>query len=242
MTQAQKQAMLLAAGLGKRMRPHTDSLPKPLVEAAGRKLIDYSLDLLTTGGVEAFVVNTHYMPEKIEAYLATRTSFDVTVSREPELLETGGGIRRVLPQLQESFFVLNSDIICTDSQPPVLQRMRQFWDAEAMDGLLLLVPLEQASGYHGAGDFSLDSHGRLKPREAGKPAYVFSGVQLLHRRFFAEANEEKFSLSLLYRQALQRSPCRLFGLVHTARWFHVGDPDGLAQAERELHKPVLQTS
>lgn len=237
--QAQYPAMVLAAGLGRRMRGYSHSIPKPLVEVAGQPLISYSLTLLKKAGVNRLIYNTHYLAEQVETYMAGRQDFESCASSEQELLETGGGICQAMPQLTESFWVLNSDVICRDSVPTVLSRMKQRWDAEVMQGLLLLVPVEQAIGYHGEGDFSLDSEGALIPPEAGKAKYVFTGVQHLHKRFFEGAPQGKFSLSELYRQALSQTPKTLFGIVHTGEWYHVGDPQARLEAERRLQEEVL---
>lgn len=227
-------AMILAAGFGKRMRSHNDSLPKPLVEVGGRPLIDYSLQLLRHSKVEQCVVNLHYKGEMIADYLAKQDGVQVFPSWEEEILETGGGIRKALPQLNSNgFFVLNSDVICLDSTPPALGRLRATWQPEKMDGLLLLIPLEQAVGYEGRGDFYLAADSRLVSRDEGEgQLYVYTGIQLLHPRFLDGSPEGAFGLGVLYRQAISSPECRLYGLVHTGRWFHVGDGEGVHQAER----------
>ncbi len=227
-------AMILAAGLGKRMRDYAPDLPKPLVKVAGTPLIDYSFRLLKNAAMHEAVVNTHYLAEKMEAHLAAQSDLRLTVSREDELLETGGGVMKALPQLDESFFVLNSDVICEDVTPPVLQQMQARWDSTRMDALLLIIPVERAVGYRGDGDFKLNSDGSLASRDPGSPAYVFTGVQLLHRRFLAEAPVGPFSLSMLYKKALKENPCRLHGIIHPGRWFHVGDGEGVREASALL--------
>jgi len=230
-------AMVLAAGLGKRMRPYTQTMPKPLVPIAGQPLIAYSFRLLRNAGMKACVVNTHYLADQMETYLTEQTgsgTMQVSISHEPELLETGGGIMQALPKLDNPFFVLNSDVICVDTPQPVLYRMRQQWDAATMDALLLLQPVEKATGYEGAGDFSLLEDGRIVPRMPGQQAYVFTGAQLLGRNFLQDVPQGAFSLSLLYRRYLEQGHGRLRGIVHQGDWFHVGDPEGVAAAERAL--------
>lgn len=251
--------MILAAGLGKRMRAHNDLLPKPLVPVAGRPLLAYSLDLIRNAGLQGAVVNTHYKAEMIEAWLAVQ-DVNCTISHEEELLETGGGVAKALPLLAERFFVINSDVInlesdgatapnptlraspCSvgsaDQSLSLLQQMQSAWNDTAMDALLLLIPVEKAVGYRGAGDFGLAADGHLVAREEGLPAYVFTGVQLLHRRFLQDAPTGAFSLSPLYRKALEARPCRIFGFLHPGAWFHVGDGEGVREAEGKLSNPL----
>ncbi len=247
--------MILAAGLGKRMRSHNHTLPKPLVPVRGKPLLGYTLDLLRHAGITSAVVNTHYMAEKVEAFCAAQ-DLALTISHESELLETGGGVRKALPLLAESFFVSNSDVIVLDligdtspnptlraspcSVKPnqsgsILRDMREYWDESKMDALLLLIPVERAVGYEGVGDFSLNVDGTIATRREGEQAYVFTGTQLLHQRFLDNAPAEAaFSLSILYRAEIARSPCRLHGIVHTGQWFHVGDGEGVRAAEEVL--------
>lgn len=248
-------AMIMAAGLGKRMRSYNDSLPKPMVPVVGKPLIAYSLALLRNAGISGAVVNTHYKPEAIEDYLATQNDLQFSTSREEELLETGGGIMRALPQLTETFFAINSDVICTDVTPPILHQMQAAWDDAKMDALLLVIPVERAVGYSGKGDFALaeDGHTLLPITESLQPEqvrsgnavgsgvalapakkYVFTGVQLLHSRFLQNSPAGAFSLSPLYKKALTESPCRLHALVHSGAWYHVGDGDGVRLAEEKL--------
>ncbi len=228
-------AMIMAAGLGKRMRSYNDVLPKPMVSVAGKPLMAYSLALLRNAGLAGAVVNTHYKPEAIEDYLAQQTDLQFSTSREEELLETGGGIMRALPQLTETFFALNSDVICADVSPPILHQMQAAWDDKTMDALLLVIPVDRAVGYSGKGDFALAEDGHtLLPRDENKPAYVFTGVQLLHKRFLNGAPEGAFSLSPLYKAALALPPCRLHAWVHSGAWYHVGDGEGVRLAEVQM--------
>jgi Nucleoside-diphosphate-sugar pyrophosphorylase involved in lipopolysaccharide biosynthesis/translation initiation factor 2B, gamma/epsilon subunits (eIF-2Bgamma/eIF-2Bepsilon) len=225
-------AMVLAAGLGLRMRPITETIPKPLVEVAGRTMLDRALDHLAAAGVGHLVVNTHWLAGKVAAHLAGRP--DVTLSHEDELLETGGGVARALPHLgARPFYVVNSDIVWTDGATPALKRLADAWDDARMDGLLLLQRTATAVGYEGAGDFFLDPQGvprRRRDREVAP--LLFSGVQILSPRLFREAPGGKFSLNVLYDRALEDG--RLYGIVHDGRWYHVGTPDALPRVEAAL--------
>lgn len=226
-------AMVLAAGLGLRMRPITATLPKPLVSVAGRTMLDRALDHLDRAGVSRKVVNSHWLPEKIAAHLAGRD--DVTLSPEDVLLETGGGVAKALPLLGTApFYVVNSDIIWTDGgADSALARLAALWDDARMDALLLLCRTATAMGYDGAGDFFLSPDGVPSRRGDRQVApLLFSGVQILSPRLFAEAPSGKFSLNVLYDQALEAG--RLFGLVHDGRWYHVGTPEALPEVERAL--------
>lgn len=229
------EAMILAAGRGTRMQPHRSDVPKPLVKVGGKALIAYAVETIKAAQIDEIVINTHHMAEQIEQYLSTQ-SVSVTLSHEVELLETGGGICHALPLLAESFFTLNSDVICVEkSGQSTLNKMREQWDETRMDGLMLLCPLERAVGYKGEGDFSLSDDGRLQRRQEGKPAYVYMGIQRLHKRFLDGAPSGAFSLSKLYNAAVDKGrECPLFGLVHDGTWLHVGDPEGITLAENYL--------
>lgn len=227
-------AMVLAAGLGTRMRPITDTVPKPLVKVRGRALLDYAIDRLEAAGVEAVVVNAHYKAEQIAEHLAKRSSPRLTLSTEDDLLETGGGVLKALPYLGDWFFVVNSDVVWLDGKVPALERLARAWSDEG-DAVLLLQRTTTAIGYEGLGDYFLDKLG--VPRRRGEreiAPYIFAGVQILHRRLFAAAASlpAKFSLSRLYDQAQEAG--RLRGIVHDGEWYHIGTPDGLAAAEEQL--------
>jgi len=229
-------AMVLAAGLGKRMRPLTNDRPKPLVEVAGAALLDHALARVAQAGVRRAVVNVHYMAERIEAHLAAgRQGLDIALSDErAALLETGGGVANALPLIAgDPFFVLNSDNLWVDGPRPALGELARAWDGAAMDALLLVVPYAGATGYEGQGDFHMDADGRLARRAEGRLApYVFTGVQLLSKRLFERVAVEPFSLNRLYDRALADG--RLFGLAYGGLWFHVGTPAALAEAEAVL--------
>jgi MurNAc alpha-1-phosphate uridylyltransferase len=223
-------AIVLAAGLGTRMRPLTERLPKPLIEVAGRTLLDRALDRLTEAGVEQAVVNVSYLGGMIEAHLAGRERPRILFSREETPLETGGGIARALPLLGDApFFSMNADVITLNGAQPFLERMRLHWRPE-MDALLLVHPRERAVGYEGKGDFYL--HNGILSRDAEVRPYVFTGVQLLHPRLFADAPKGAFSMNLLYGRLIGEG--RLFGLAHDGDWLHVGDLAGLEAARARL--------
>jgi len=227
--------MVLAAGHGLRMRPLTLTRPKPLIEVAGKALIDYGFDRLRQAGVRRAVVNVHYLAEQIEAWAERQSAPGIVISDErTELLDTGGGIAHALPLLgSRPFFVINSDSFWIDRGTPALERLRERWDDAAMDCLLLLSPLPQTVGYDGAGDFVLEPDGRLRRRGTapGEPlAYI--GAYLVAPRLFNDAPEGKFSMNLLWDRAIAAG--RLFGISHTGIWLHVGTPDAIALAERAL--------
>lgn len=221
-------AMVMAAGLGLRMRPLTEHTPKPLIKVAGKALVDHTIDWMLACAIEQLVVNSHYLSEQLEAHIATRRDPRIRMSHEEVLLETGGGITKALPYLGNApFFAANSDTICVDGQHSALQRMRGAW-REYIDVLLLLHPVEKAIGYGGAGDFFLENDLPLRRGSSASAPYVFTGVQLLHPRLFNEAPSGAFSMNLLYDRAL--SSGRIRGLVHEGDWLHVGDPEGLRLA------------
>jgi MurNAc alpha-1-phosphate uridylyltransferase len=229
--------MVMAAGLGLRMRAVSD-LPKPLVQVAGKALIDHTLDWLVAAGVTEAVINTHYRADVLEAHLAQRAQPKIHISHEPVLLETGGGITKALPLLgQGAFFSANSDTICIDGSKPALHRLMEHWDDDALDAVLLLHPVERAIGFQGRGDFFLENDGQLKRRGDNNAApYVFCGIQMLHARLFADVPQGAFSLNLLYDRAMQHGKTpRIRGVVHDGEWLHVGDAEGVRQAQEFLN-------
>ncbi|MGF1608069.1 MAG: nucleotidyltransferase family protein [Kiloniellales bacterium] len=238
-----KRAMLLAAGRGERMRPITDSLPKPLVEVCGKAMLDHALDRLEAAGVQEVVINLCHLGAMIEAHLAGRTRPRIVFSPEETMLETGGGVRRALPLLgAEAFIVANADMLWLDGRTPALQRLAAMWDDAHMDALLLLHPTAYALGYYGAGDFIMDPLGQLRRRGEREIApFVFAGIQILHPRLFAGVPEGRFSLNTIYDKAQEAG--RLWGLRHDGDWFHIGTPQALSEAEealRHLHTVAVQ--
>ena len=234
-----KQAMVLAAGRGERMRPITDTLPKSLIEVGGRALVDRVIDRLEDAGVEAVAVNLHHLGHLIEDHLGRRAPGGAKISFSPEdiLLDTGGGVAKALPLLgEEPFFVANADVMWLNGRDDALGRLAGAWDDRLMDGLLLVQSTVEAYGYEGAGDFTVDPAGLLARRPEGKIApFLFTGVQILHPRLFDGAPDAPFSLNLLYDKALGRD--RLYGIVHDGEWFHVGTPRGLEEAEAYMNEP-----
>lgn len=227
-------AMVLAAGKGLRLRPLTLSRPKPLVEVAGRTMLDGVLDRLAEAGVADTVVNAHHLGHMIEGHLQGRTSPRIHISREDVLLETGGGVKRALPLLGDRpFFVINGDVVWRDGKVPALRRLAEAWDGRIMDALLLLQSTASAVGYEGPGDFVMDQLGRLRRRkEAEVVPFLFAGLQILSPGLFEDAPDGPFSLNLLYDRALAAG--RLYGLRHDGTWYHVGTPGDLERVEAAL--------
>ncbi len=227
-------AMVLAAGRGERMRPLTDRVPKPLVRVAGRSMLERMLDALERFGVSRVVVNASYRARQVEQVLESRARPAVCISREPDPLETGGGVRQALPHLEASgFLVVNADIVLPRAER-AFRSLEQHWDGRIMDALLLLVPRARATGYAGGGDFGVESGfggaARLT-RGAARP-YVFAGIQVLAHGLFDRAPEAPFALGALYDRARRRR--RLFGLVHPGAWYHVGTVRSVRETERRL--------
>jgi MurNAc alpha-1-phosphate uridylyltransferase len=228
-------AMILAAGLGTRMRPLTDSQPKPMLPVADKPLLDWALDRLDEVGCEEVLVNLHYLGDQIKAHLKSRVRY---ISEDP-ILETGGGVKNALDHgyfQGAPFYVCNADNLWLDEGRSALARLAEVWDETRMDGLLLLQAVERAHGYEGAGDFCCERDGgpmcRLRDAKAGQPAFVFTGVQILHPRLFENAPNGAFSLNVLYDQALAAG--RLCGVVHDGAWYHVGTPESLAETDAAL--------
>lgn len=225
-------AMVLSAGLGTRIRSLAPELPKPLIEVAGKPLLDWTLDSLAAGGVSRAVVNVHHKADQIEAHLKGRHDPEIVISDErDELLETGGGIIKALPLLgDEAFFSTNTDAILLAEEEAPAETLRRQWD-DRMDALLLLVPLERTSGYAGNGDFDLNEDGRIVKPEGGAP-YVFTGLQILRSRLFEGAEVRKVSTSAYWKTAMAEG--RMFGALLSGDWMHVGDPEGHRIADQRL--------
>jgi len=226
--------MVLAAGRGERMRPLTESRPKPLIEVRGRAMIDTVLDRLESAGIDDVVINLHYLGREIEAHLKGRNNPRIRFTHEAELLETGGGVHNALPLLgKDAFFVLNGDVSWLDGYTPALHRLARAWDETRMDALLLVHSTTTAFGYDGPGDFILQPDGRLRRRlEREVAPFVFAGIQILHPRLFVEKDRGRYSLNRLYDRAEQAR--RLWGLRHDGEWFHIGTPEQLAEVETAL--------
>ncbi|KFC70726.1 Nucleotidyl transferase [Bosea sp. LC85] len=227
-----RRAMVLAAGIGQRMRPITDSLPKPLVRIGGKAMLDHALDRLAEAGVTEAVVNVHHLAEQIEAHLAGRTHPRIVISDErDELLETGGGVKKALLLLgTEPFFHVNSDSLWSETGISNIAAMAEAWAPAAMDMLMLLARREDSVGFDGAGDFFQDADGRLTRRgQAPNAPVVYAGVIIMKPEIFADTPEGSFSLNLLFDRLIARK--RLFGHVLQGQWLHVGTPEAIAPAE-----------
>ena len=228
-------AMVLAAGLGRRMRPLTADQPKPLVELAGRTLLDRVLDKLLEARISQAVVNVHYRADQIEQALADRSAPEIVISNErAELLDTGGGVAKALPLLGDRpFLIHNSDSVWIEGVRPNLARLVDAWDPGRMDCLMLLAPTYSSLGFEGLGDFSMSSSGLLQRRRERLTApFVFTGVSIAHPRMFAGAPEGAFSLNILWDHAIASE--RLYGIRLEGFWMHVGTPEALAEAEAAL--------
>lgn len=225
-------AMILGAGLGTRMRPLTDEVPKPLVVLEGRRLIDHVLDRLVEADVTEAVVNVHYLADKLEAHLRDREAGPaITISDErAEILDTGGGTKKALGLLGDGpFFIHNSDSVWIEGASSNLKRLADSWDEDKMDCLLLLALGASSIGYAGRGDFSMDEEGRISRREECKVVpFVHTGVCVASARLFEDAPDGAFSMNLLWNKAMEKG--RLFGIRHDGIWMHVGDPQALEDA------------
>ncbi|MCC6775058.1 MAG: nucleotidyltransferase family protein [Hyphomicrobiales bacterium] len=231
--------MVLAAGLGTRMRAFNAHLPKPLVRVGGKALIDYVLDRLAEQAVECAVVNVHYLADQIERHLAQRRRPAIVISDERnELLGTGGGVRKALPQLGDApFFHVNSDTIWIDGVKPNLRRLAEAFDVALMDALLLVAPTSTSIGYSGRGDFSMSADGRLARRgECEVVPFVYSGAAILTPAFFTSAPMGAFSMTPLFDRAAEAG--RLFGLRLDGLWMHVGTPEAVQAAETAIDASV----
>jgi MurNAc alpha-1-phosphate uridylyltransferase len=229
-------AMVLAAGLGKRMRPLTATRPKPLVVVAGKPLLDHAIERLKSAGVKRAVVNVHYLADALEAHLKHRVQgIDIIISSErDQLLETGGGLVKALPLINEDpFLVVNSDNLWVDGPADSIRSLAARWNDAEMDALLLLVPLARANCHSGRGDFHMEGVGRLSRRKPGRVApFVFTGIQIVSKRLFEGAAAEPFSLNVLWDRAIEKG--RAFGMVHNGLWFDVGTPPAIKRAEEML--------
>lgn len=228
-------AMVLAAGLGTRMRPLTDTMPKPLVKVAGKALLDHVLDRLADAGTAHAVVNVHYLGDQIIAHTKDRARPAVAISDERGLLlGTGGGVVKALPALGDApFFHINSDTIWVDGVRPNLVRLAEAFDPARMDVLLLLAPTTGSIGYSGRGDFTMASDGRLRRcGEREVAPFVYAGAAILSPALFKDAPQGEFSLTTLFERAAEQG--RLFGLRLEGLWMHVGTPDAIGEAEAAI--------
>lgn len=227
--------MVLAAGLGKRMRPITDTIPKPLVRVFGKTLLDYGLDALEAAGVQKAVINTHYFADQIEAHVADRERPEILISDERrQLLDSGGGIRNALGLLGEDpFIVLNADSFWLEGIKPNLEHLAAVFDQEKMDILLLLSGTTNAIGYYGNGDFQMDPGGALTRRcEREIAPFVYAGAAIINPAIFENTPNEAFSMNLLFDRAIEAN--RLYGARMEGIWLHVGTPEAIQEAENAI--------
>lgn len=231
-----KTAMIMAAGLGKRMRPLTATRPKPLIEVGGKALLDHVLERLGTAGVRKVVVNVHYLADALEAHLASREhGLEVVISDERhQLLETGGGLKKAEPLIDcDPFLALNSDNLWIDGPADTLRLLASQWDDSRMDALLLLVPQARALNHKGMGDFHMDATGRVRRRERSHVApFVFTGIQIVSKRLLRDAPDGPFSTNVLWDRAIEEGRC--FGAVHQGLWFDVGTPQAIPMTEAAI--------
>ena len=232
-------AMVLAAGLGLRMRPLTERMPKPLVPVAGRALLDHVLDKLGDAGVSEAVVNVHYLPDQIIDHVAARVRPRVAISDErDQVLGTGGGVVKALPLLgQAPFFLVNADTLWIDGVRPNLARLAEAFDPARMDVLLLMAPTASSIGYDGRGDYAMLADGALrKRREHQVVPFVYAGAAIMAPSLFANAPKGEFPLTRLFDSANEQE--RLFGLRLDGVWMHVGTPDAVQAAEEAFLESV----
>ena len=227
-------AMVMAAGFGKRLRPFTDKVPKPLTRVLGVPLIDVALNRLQAAGVKRAVVNLHHLGEQIREHLKDRKEPEILFSEESEILETGGGIVKALPLLgDQPFFTVNAKIIWLNGKTDCLVRLAQMFDPDKMDALLLLQPTVTAIGYDGKGDFTMDQEGRVRRRLGWQVApFLYAGIQICHPRLFRDPPKGAFSTNVVWDRAIEED--RLFGLRHDGEWYHVSTPQHLKDVERHL--------
>lgn len=229
-------AMLMAAGLGKRMRPLTATRPKPLVRVAGAALMDHALARLEAGGIRRTIVNVHYLADTVIAHVkARKSSMDILISDEREkLLETGGGLMKAAPLLGDRpFLCANSDNLWVDGPQESVSMLSELWDDERMDALLLLVPHARATCHTGPGDFHMDAEGRLTRRRPAHVApFVFTGVQILSPRLLRDPPGDMFSTNIFWNRAMEAG--RLYGASHEGLWFDVGTPAAIPVVEAAL--------
>jgi MurNAc alpha-1-phosphate uridylyltransferase len=229
-------AMIMAAGLGKRMRPLTATRPKPLIEVGGKSLLDHVLEKLHSAGVRKVVVNVHYLADALEAHLESRQhGLEVVISDERDLLmETGGGLVKAAPLIDcDPFLALNSDNLWIDGPADTIKLLASQWDDSKMDALLLLVPQARALNHKGIGDFHMDRAGRLRRRQRSHVApFVFTGVQMVSKRLLRDPPPGPFSTNVLWDRAIAEGRC--FGAVHQGLWFDVGTPQSIQMTETAL--------
>jgi len=235
-----RNAMVFAAGLGTRMRPVSDTLPKPLIRVVGKPLIDHVLDRCAEASVEKAIVNVHYLADLIEAHLAPRREPRIVIADERDkLLDQGGGIKKVLGEFEgEPFLIFNTDAFWIEGPPSNLRRLMDAWDGETMDVLLLVSDIVSSIGVDWPGDFTMDPLGRLAQRDQRLIApFVYAGVGIMKPELFAHEKQDVFRLAPLFFAAAERG--RLYGLRLDGVWLHVGTPEAIVAADRAVARSVL---
>ena len=234
-----KRAMILAAGLGIRMRPITHNIPKPLIRIAGRPMLEIIMSALVSAGIEKVVINIHHLPEQMKNFINRFESPQIILSDETEcLLESGGGVKKAIKQFEnDPFFVLNSDSFWIDGSKSNIRRLYEAWYPKEMDVLLLLACGPQITGYMGLGDFVISQNGKLTRRANGCVApFIYAGVAIIKPELFLETPDEPFSLNLIFDRAMFAN--KLFGLRLDGEWMHVGTPDAIQEAEFKLIQSI----
>jgi N-acetyl-alpha-D-muramate 1-phosphate uridylyltransferase len=235
-----KTAMVFAAGRGMRMRPITETLPKPLVKVGGRALIDHSLDRLAESGVERAIVNVHWLADQIETHLAKRRAPKIFISDErSQLLDQGGGIKRALPMIgADPFLICNTDAFWIEGPRSNIARLARTFDSDAMDILLMVVAGAGAVGVDWPGDFAMSHDGRLQPRDPRRVApFVYTGVGIVKPQLFESETADAFRLAPLFHVAAAEG--RLYGVRLDGLWVHVGRPETIAEAELAIERSIL---
>jgi len=233
-------AMVFAAGLGQRMRPITDAIPKPLVKVGGRTLLDHCLDRLAEAGVGTAIVNVHWLADQIEAHLTSRVAPRIVISDErAKLLDQGGGIKKALPLIGDApFFICNTDALWIEGPRSELDRLIKFFDPAKMDALLLVAQAAGAVGVDGPGDFTMDPFNRLTKREQRHVApFVYAGVGIIKPQLFEGIAEDVFRLAPFFFRAAEQG--RLYGVRLDGAWLHVGRPESIPEAERAIDRSPL---
>jgi len=229
--QQPKNAFVLAAGKGTRMRPLTNNCPKPLLEVAGRSMLDRNLDALVAAGVEKCVVNVSYLADMVIDHLQDEKRMEIIISREEELLETGGGVKKEIHHFgDDPFYVMNSDVFWTDAQTPALDHMAQVWNSDKMDMLLMLYPISKLPASTPS-DYKYYEDGQIKLNRTDG-AHAFMGPRIVHPRIFDAFEPGFFSFLDVFNHAEAND--RLYGMVHDGDWYHCGTPEDLAAADAKL--------
>ena len=234
-------AMVLSAGLGTRMRPITDTIPKPLVPVHGKTLLDYALDALEAGGIRRTFINVHYLADQIEAHVAGRSAPQIIIANErDELLDSGGGVANAIEnEPKQSMFVLNGDSFWIDAEQSNIKRLKAAWNPDLMDMLLLVADGNQATGYEGVGDFFMNEAGQMSRRGSAPSApFIYAGAIVTTTGFLRSVSERKFSLNRLFDAAIQEN--RLYGLALDGLWLHVGTPASIEEAEKAIDRYAAQ--